>query len=111
MNRDEENTDSPTSDICVKTYAQGQHTLVAACDLELLGETLTDGDLTFEVSTAFYDGVRGDLSLLKRHLRAASTANLVGERCVACGKRLGLIDREKVLNIGSVPHAQFVLMP
>lgn len=111
MNRDEENTDSPTSDICIKTYAQGHHTLVAACDRELLGKTLEDGDIIFEVSTAFYDGVRGDVALLERHLRAASTANLVGERCVACGKQLGLIDGEKVLNIGSVPHAQFVLMP
>ena len=110
MNHDEENTDSPTNDICIKIYAQGLYNLVAACDCELLGETLEDGDISFEVTAAFYEGVRGDLALLERHLQAATTANLVGERCVDCGKRLGLIDRENVLNIGSVPHAQFVLM-
>ncbi len=110
MNHDKENTDSPTNNICIKVYTQGYHTLVAACDSELLGRTLEDDELTFEVSPAFYDGVRGDRALLERHLRAASTANLVGERCVACGKQLGLIDGENVLNIASVPHAQFVLM-
>jgi len=110
MNRDEENTGSPTNNICLKVYTQGHHILVAACDRELLGETLEDGDISFEVSAPFYDGVRGDTALLEKHLRTATTANLVGERCVACGKQLGLVDGAKVLNIGAVPHAQFVLM-
>lgn len=111
MNRDEENTGLPTNNICIKDYTQGHHTLVAACDRELLGQTLKDGDIAFKVSAVFYDGVRGDVALLEKHLRTATTANLVGQRCVDCGKRLGLIDGKKVLNIGTVPHAQFVLMP
>lgn len=94
----------------MKTYTVGRELLVAACDRELLGQTLTEGGVKLVVSEDFYCSVCGDVTLLARHLERATIANLVGERCVACGIEMGLIDEEKVLNIDHVPHAQFALM-
>jgi len=106
-----DDTNSPANNICMKTYPFGNNDLlVAACDTELLGSTLLDGDVTFVISEAFYCSVKGDVDLLSKHLQRATIANLVGKRCVACGIQLGLINKENILNIADVPHAQFALM-
>jgi hypothetical protein len=88
----------------------GHELLVAACDTELLGTTLSDGNIEFDVSEDFYHSVKGPIDLLVKHLQQATIANLVGKRCVGCGIELGLINKENVLNIANVPHAQFTLM-
>jgi len=98
------------NNICMKIYTVGNDVLVAACDAGLLGKTLEDGDINFEVSKEFYYGIMGDTGMLERHLEGATIANLVGSMCVKCGIDMGLIMKENVLMIGGVPHAQFALM-
>ena len=110
MSQSGDDTNSPANNICLKTYVVGNDLLVAACDRELIGQTLCEGEVELEVSKDFYCSVYGDTTLLARHLERATIANLLGERCVACGIQLGLVDKEKVLNIAQVPHAQFALM-
>jgi len=105
-----DDTKSPTNNICLKSYPLGNDLLVAACDMELLGSTLLEGDIQFVVSEDFYCSVKGDVNLLSEHLQQATIANLIGKRCVACGIQLGLINKENILNIADVPHAQFALM-
>jgi len=110
MNLSADDTKSPTNNICLKTYPLGNDLLVAACDIELLGSTLLDGDIQFVISEDFYCSIIGTVDLLSEHLQQATIANLIGERCVACGIQLGLIDKENILNIADVPHAQFALI-
>ena len=110
MNRDMEDTNSQANDICMKIYKTGGETLVAACDAELLGKTLVEGEIEFHVSEEFYNGIRGGEEMLKKHLSIATIANLVGERSVGCGIKMGLIDKENILNIDGIPHAQFALL-
>jgi len=94
----------------MKIYAVGNDVLVAACDAGLLGKTLEDGEINFEISKNFYDGIRGDRVMLERHLERATIANLVGSMCVKCGMEMGLVRKENVLMIDGIPHAQFALM-
>jgi hypothetical protein len=110
MNQSEDNISSRVNDICLKTYPVGNDILVAACDKELLGSTLSGDNIEFVVSKDFYFSVEGTVELLARHLQRATIANLVGKRCVACGIQLGFISEENVINIANVPHAQFALM-
>lgn len=105
-----ENTDSQANKICIKVYKVGVETLVAACDAELIGKTLKEGEIEFCISKEFYEDVIGDEELLKRHLSQATIGNLVGERTVKCGIEMGLIDRENVIKICGIPHAQFALI-
>lgn len=56
--------------------------------------------------TSFYDGFSATEEELLANLRTASSANLVGERTIGIAVRAGFIDREGIIRIGGVPHAQ-----
>jgi len=110
LSRNEENTNSQAINICIKVYTIGKEIMIAACDLAILGKTLKGDGFDFHVSKEFYDDIRGNEELLKKHLEKATIANLVGKKCVKCGIEMGLIMEENVLYIEDIPHAQFALM-
>jgi len=94
----------------MKVYNISNEILVAACDAELVGKTLREGEIEFHISKEFYVDVLGDEEMLKKHLAKATIANLVGHKAVKCGIEMGLIDKENILKIEGVPHAQFALL-
>jgi hypothetical protein len=96
--------------ISIKIYRQGNDILVGACDARLIGKTFVDGKFQIAVSPKFYDGERVDRETLKKYLRNATIANLVGRETVACAVQMGLIDPSCIMRINGVPHAQMVKM-
>lgn len=110
MNQNTENSDSLANKIYIKVYTVQNEVLVAACDAELIGKTLKEGEIEFHVSKEFYADVLGDEELLKKHLVNATIANLVGHRAIKCGIEVGIIDKENVIKIAGIPHAQFALL-
>lgn len=56
--------------------------------------------------TSFYDGFLATEEVLVNNLEIATTANLVGERTIQAAVKAGFIDKEGVIEIGGVPHAQ-----
>ncbi len=102
---------SPSStDIAMKIYHVRGETLLAACDAELLGRTLSEGILRLEVRESFYRDVLVDRESLKNALKIATIANLVGERTVGVALEMGCVAEENVLYIEGVPHAQMARM-
>ncbi len=110
MSQNTENTNSPANKIYMKVYTVYNEVLVAACDAELIGKTLREGEIEFHVSKEFYADVLGDEEMLKKHLAKATIANLVGHKAVKCGIEMGMIDEENILKIAGIPHAQFALL-
>lgn len=96
--------------ISIKVYRQERETLVAACDLDIMGKTFTGKGVKIHVSEGFYKGEPGDEELLASRLEIATIANLVGKRTVACAIARGYIDPACVIDIGGVPHAQMARM-
>ncbi len=96
------------SDIRVKVHRRGGDLLIAACDNDLIGRKLKDGVLRLDVSDEFYGGDRGDEEMLLNRLRMATMANLVGENVCRIAAEHDFIDRECVITIEGVPHAQMV---
>ncbi len=92
----------------VRNYQQGPQRLCAACDEELLGTKHAEGKFRLDVSPGFYDGQRVDAETLANFLGMATVANLVGERTVALAVEAGFVDPGQVLNVGGIPHAQFM---
>jgi hypothetical protein len=84
--------------------------LVAACDRELLGRTLSSGDVELHVKESFYGGEVKDAGELREILAAATIANLVGNRAVEAAIALGHVKPENTLDLGGVKHAQFAVM-
>jgi uncharacterized protein len=93
----------------VKNYQQGPQRLCAACDEELLGSSHREGKFKLDVPPAFYDGQRVDAEGLGAYLRSCTVGNLVGKRAVDLAIDLGLVQTDHVLNIGGIPHAQFLV--
>ncbi len=56
--------------------------------------------------TSFYDGTFASEEELVVNLRAATCANLVGKRTIKVAVSAGIINKDGIIRIGGVPHAQ-----
>ncbi|MEM2926598.1 MAG: DUF424 family protein [Candidatus Bathyarchaeia archaeon] len=94
--------------IYVNIIRRGGHVLVAACDADLLGKTLTDGGLEFYVSEKFYKGEKKSLEAAIEAIRHANSANLIGRDIVEKAVSEGLVHPKAILAISGIPHAQII---
>jgi hypothetical protein len=85
-----------------------QGLLVTACDPEILGERFESGEVSLEVSEEFYGGDTVEPPAVVDALRRASVANLVGTDVVELAIEEGFVDEDRVLEVGSTLHAQFL---
>ncbi len=90
----------------LKIHRTNEHILVAVCDKEILGKKLCDGEIEIEISERFYKGRIASRKEVVEALESATIANLFGEKAVSCAIENGLIDRQNVMRISGVPHAQ-----
>jgi len=97
----------------VKTYAETGELLIAAADAELVGQVFREPErgLRLEVSDGFYRGAEVGEATLRQRLRSGTILNLVGPRTIEVARSLGLVDLDRVIMIGGVPHAQVVFIP
>jgi len=96
--------------ISIKIYKKGNELLIGACDEELIGKKFEDGKFQIDVSKNFYDGERVTPKSLKNYLQNATIANLVGKATIKVALEMGLIDKESIIKIKGIPHAQMVRM-
>jgi len=84
------------------------HILVTVCDEQLLGMTLEEGKIKFNVSKEFYGGDLVDTSTCIKYLKNATVANMIGKNTVEAAISAGLVHKDAVLYIQGHPHAQWV---
>lgn len=98
--------------IYVKTHKRGGHICAAACDEELIGETLEDGPYCVTIKEEFFHGelVEDDDTATSSLFQRATSLNLFGERAVALGVDAGCINPDSVVHIRGVPHAQMFVI-
>lgn len=84
--------------------------ILAVCDKELLGKKFEEGKLQLDLSSKFYDGKEMQEETLLKLFKSAYIINLVGKRSINIAIKAGIIDRERVIKIKNVPHAQVVLV-
>lgn len=89
-------------------YDQGDEVLLAACDNDVLGRTLEEGNISLEVKKSFYSGQRLELEKLKKEFKRSTIANLVGEKVVNAAIEAGFGQEEDIMMIEDVPHLQIV---
>jgi hypothetical protein len=80
--------------------------LLAAADSELINRNLREGKLHLEVKQDFYGEMKVSEETLISSLGICTIANLVGERVVNAAIEANYIDRENVIRIEGIPHAQ-----
>jgi len=96
--------------ICIKIHTKGTERLLAACDADIVGKTFSSGKLRIEVAGSFYKEDVVEDEVLLNWLRLATIANLVGERTVGIAVDNGFVDKDNIIMIGCVPHAQMARM-
>jgi len=94
--------------IYVKVHQRRGHICAAACDEELLGQTLEEDPYCVTIKEDFYGGdlVEDNDEATSALFQRSSSLNLFGERAVALGIEAGCIDPDRVVRIKGVPHAQ-----
>lgn len=84
--------------------------LLAASDEELIGRSVSQGEVEVHISEQFYGTETADQGELKELLERCTVANLMGERCVGLAKALGLVQEGNVVELEGVLHAQLAVM-
>lgn len=98
------------TDIAMKIYKRRGEILLAACDKELLGSALVEGELHLQVSKNFYYEYFVSEETFVNSLKLATIANLTGNKVVNIAIDRGFIERDSVIYIAEVPHAQLFVM-
>ena len=92
----------------VKVHETNKGKIVAACDEELLGKVLDDGNayLDLKMHRAFYEGELIGEKELEDALSKFQSANLVGKLAVSVALKLKLASKDSVIYINKTPHIQ-----
>ena len=81
--------------------------VVALCDESLIGKTLEDKKIKLIVTERFYKGEKKSDKEMEEIIKQSSNINFLGRESVEFGIKLGIIEKENVIKISGVPHAQF----
>jgi hypothetical protein len=84
------------------TKYQGSN-MISICDLELVGKTLTDGELVVKLSKEYFQEQIIEESQAPELLKSCSIANLVGTRIVDLAISLRLANQSGVKHISGIP--------
>ncbi len=86
----------------------GTNVLLSICDSEILGKTLCEGEIVFQVKEDFYRGSRVDVEEAVSMIDNSTIVNMIGKNVVKRAIEKGYVHPEAVLHIEGVPHAQIV---
>ncbi|MDX1611752.1 MAG: DUF424 family protein [Candidatus Thermoplasmatota archaeon] len=93
-----------------RVYRSQQDTLLAATDEELIGRSVSRGEVVVHISEQFYGTEVANEGELRALLAECTVANLMGKRCVGLASNLGLVSAKNVIDLDGIPHAQLARM-
>ena len=95
-------------EVYVNLKRVGRNVLLAICDSDILGKTLREGKIVFNVKEEFYNGGRVTVEEAVDMIQNSTIVNMVGKCCVEKAIAKGYVHPHAVLNIEGVPHAQII---
>jgi hypothetical protein len=95
-------------DMYVKVHDGESGKVVAACDKELVGKILEEGDKFLDLDTYrnFYVGEISEEGKLKENLAEFASANLVGSKSVGVAVDMGIANENDIMYINETPYIQ-----
>ena len=86
----------------------GNNILLSICDAEILGRTLREGKIVFQVTEEFYKGAEVELEEAIAMIENSTIVNMVGKNVVQKAVEKGYVHPEAIIKIEGIPHAQIV---
>ena len=94
----------------IKVHKKEGRAVVAVCDDDLLGRKFEEDNLQLDLSSDFYKGEKMDASEIGDIIRNADSVNLVGEESIKLALKEEVIDKENIIYVSGVPHAQATIV-
>ena len=94
----------------VKVHKKENRTIVAVCDKQLLGQLIEEDGKQLDLRGDFYKGEEKEAEEIGDLIRNADGVNLVGEEAVNLGLQEEVVEKEHIIKIKGIPHAQATLM-
>ncbi|MEM2918048.1 MAG: DUF424 family protein [Candidatus Altiarchaeota archaeon] len=94
----------------MKVHKVSNEIILAACDVELIGKKISEGELEIEIKKEFYGGELRDIEDLKNEIEEATIVNLIGNKVVDFAIKNNFVDKKNVLKIADVKHAQIIVL-
>ncbi|MEM1515281.1 MAG: DUF424 family protein [Candidatus Bathyarchaeia archaeon] len=95
-------------EVYVKVMRCGRHTLLAACDADILSKKFTEGGVVFEVKEEFYNGYKTSIEEALSLIKTSTIVNLCGRNIVEKAIEQGYVHPEAVFEICGILHAQIM---
>ena len=92
----------------VKVHKIHGETILAACDMDVLGKEYEDGEYRLFVSKDFYYESFVKEDVFKELLSHSTIINLVGQTVIELALKDGIIDGKNIFYVGKIPHAQSI---
>ena len=80
--------------------------IVAICDADLIGKKIEGRDKCIEASKSFYKGEKKTEKEVLEIMKEATSLNLLGKKAVSIALKSRIIEKEGIIKIKNVPHAQ-----
>ncbi|MBW2996131.1 DUF424 family protein [Candidatus Woesearchaeota archaeon] len=84
--------------------------ILAVCDSDIIGKCYEEGKKQLDLSSNFYKGEEMDEERILNLMKSVHIVNLCGEKAVKLGVKAGIIDKDRVIRIKGVPHAEGVIV-
>ena len=87
-----------------------QGIILVVTDSNIIGKKFEEGNKQLDLSKKFYSGDERDAEAVKAIIPEAYILHLTGERAVALGTELDLVDPQRIIWISNVPHAEVLVV-
>ena len=84
--------------------------VLAICDEDIIGKKYEEGKLQLDLTSNFYKGESRTEEDILKLIPAAHILNLVGQKSVDFALKHKLIEKEHIITIADIPHAQCVVL-
>jgi len=94
--------------ISIKLH-KSYRTVLAACDLELIGKKFEEGKIQLDVRENFFKGAEfnenGAVLLMQEQNKEDATFNIVGEETINAALKANIIAKESIIYVQKIPFA------
>jgi len=91
-----------------KKHITKDRIIIAICDEKLIGKKFSEGEYVLDISERFYKGEKKSFKELEDILKNSENVNLVGEETIKFATSLGIINKDSILKVKGIPHAQII---
>ncbi len=90
----------------VKIHKSNDRNIVAICDEDLIGKEISEGDLNLNITERFYKGEKLPEEEIIEIMKNSVNLNIVGKKSIKLALDNNIIEKDSIIEIKKIPHAQ-----